>query len=56
MDTTVPEVWQHVHDSLRAFVAKRVGNDAKVDDILQEVFLRMHRRIDTLKDPRRVVS
>jgi RNA polymerase sigma-70 factor (ECF subfamily) len=56
MATTVTEIWQQVHDGLRAFIAKRVADDAEADDILQEVFLRMHRRIDGLKDPRRVVS
>ena len=56
METTVTEVWQHIHDGLRGFIAKRVANEAEVDDILQEVFLRMHQRIKTLKNPRRVVS
>ena len=49
-------IWQQVHDGLRAFVAKRVVNEAEVEDILQEVFLRMHRKLDSLKDPRRIVS
>jgi len=49
-------IWQQVHDGLRAFVAKRVANEAEVDDILQEVFLRMHRKLGSLKDPRRIVS
>lgn len=56
MATTVTEVWQQVHDGLRAFVAKRVANQAEVEDILQDVFLRIHQRIDGLKDPRRVLS
>ncbi len=56
MAATVTEVWQQVYGGLRAFIAKRVANEAEVDDILQEVFLRMHRRINSLKDPRRVVS
>ena len=56
MATTVTQLWQQVHDGLRAFIVKRVADEAEVDDILQEVFLRMHRGIDSLKDPRRVVS
>ena len=56
MATPVTEIWQQVHHGLRAFIAKRVADDAEVDDILQEVFLRMHRGLDGLKDPRRVVS
>lgn len=53
---TVTDIWRQVHDGLRAFIAKRVAQEAEVDDILQDVFLRMHRSLDGLKDPRRVVS
>jgi len=56
MAVTATEVWQEMHDRLRGFIAKRVTNEAEVDDLLQEVFLRIHRRIENLKDPRRVVS
>lgn len=49
-------IWQQVHDGLRGFIAKRVSNEAEVEDILQEVFLRMHRRLDGLKDPDRFVA
>ena len=56
MAQDVTDIWSNVRDSLRAFVAKRVGSEAEVDDILQEVFLRVHRKLDSLKDSRRVVS
>ncbi len=56
MAPAVTEVWQQVHDRLRAFIAKRIAADADVDDILQDVFLRMHRRIDGLQDASRVVA
>jgi RNA polymerase sigma-70 factor, ECF subfamily len=49
-------IWLQVHGGLRAFIARRVSNEAEVDDILQEVFLRMHRRLESLKDPRRLGS
>jgi RNA polymerase sigma-70 factor (ECF subfamily) len=47
--------WLQLHDGLRAFIARRVSNDAEVEDILQDVFLRIHRRLHTLKDLRRLV-
>jgi RNA polymerase sigma-70 factor (ECF subfamily) len=56
MTTKIEDLWQRVHDSLRAFIAKRVNDEAQVEDILQEVFLRVHRQIGNLRDPRRVVS
>jgi RNA polymerase sigma-70 factor (ECF subfamily) len=34
---------------LRAFVAARVADQADADDILQEVFLRIHRRLNSLE-------
>jgi RNA polymerase sigma-70 factor, ECF subfamily len=37
---------------LRPFVARRVRGD-EVDDVLQEVFLRMHRGLPTLRDDQR---
>ncbi len=52
----VGELWQQVHEGLRAFIAKRVGNDAEVEDILQEVFVRVHRNLDQLKEPERLIS
>lgn len=56
MTQDVTAIWQEVHNRLRAFVARRVANEAEVEDILQEVFLRMHRKLESLDDPRRVVS
>ena len=56
MEQTAAAVWQEVHEGLRAFIGKRVGNEAEADDILQEVFLRAHRHLEQLKDPDRLVS
>ncbi len=56
MDDHINELWQQVHQGLRAFIAKRVGSDAEVEDILQEVFVRVHRNLDRLKEPERLVS
>lgn len=56
MAQNTTDIWQEVHDALRAFIQKRVANEAEVEDILQEVFLRMHRKLESLRDPRRLVS
>jgi RNA polymerase sigma-70 factor (ECF subfamily) len=56
MSKDVQETWQQIREGLRAFIAKRVADEAAIDDILQEVFLRMHRKLDGLRDPRRVIS
>ena len=56
MTKTTEELWQLVHDGLRAFIAKRVNDQGHVDDILQDVFVRVHRQIDSVNDPGRLVS
>ena len=53
---TTEELWQLMHDGLRAFIAKRVNDQGHVDDILQDVFVRAHRQIDSVNDPDRIVS
>jgi RNA polymerase sigma-70 factor (ECF subfamily) len=56
MTQDVNNVWLQMRGGLRAFIAKRVANETEAEDILQEVFLRMHQKLDSLKDPRRIVS
>lgn len=50
------QVWTEFGDRLRAFIARRVDSDADADDILQEVFLRIHRHADSLERQERLVS
>jgi len=54
--TTSAGIWEQVHKHLRAFILKRVNNDTEADDILQEVFLRVHRQLHSLQDPDRLLS
>ena len=56
MEHRAAEIWKQVHEGLRVFIAKRVGNEAEADDILQEVFMRVHRHIEQLREPDRLVS
>ena len=52
-DAAVP--WSEVAAKLRPFVAKRVA-DAEVDDVLQDVLLRMHRGLAAVADDERVAA
>lgn len=56
MTTKTEELWQALHNGLRVFIVKRVDDQEHADDILQEVFVRVHRQIDSVKDPERLVS
>jgi RNA polymerase sigma-70 factor, ECF subfamily len=39
------EIWREVHQGLHAFIAKRVADETEVDDIVQDVWLKMQRGI-----------
>lgn len=42
-------LWAEFGDRLRGFIARRVANEADAEDILQEVFLRIHQRRDSVQ-------
>jgi RNA polymerase sigma-70 factor, ECF subfamily len=51
--TTPPDtiaLWSEFRRPLAAFLARRVRRPADVDDLLQEVFLRIHTHIEALKE------
>jgi RNA polymerase sigma-70 factor (ECF subfamily) len=50
------QIWAEFGDRLRAFIARRVDSDADADDILQDVFLRIHRHADSVERHERLVS
>ena len=43
-------VWAELHANIRGFVGRRVRQPADVDDIVQRVFLQVHRALPTLRD------
>lgn len=49
-------LYQEFADRLRRFIQKRVADPQSAEDILQEVFLRIHNRIDSLRSGERVQS
>lgn len=53
---TSEKVWQEYHSKLRAFIKSRVSDDAATDDILQNVFLKIHTRLASLKDVTKLQS
>ena len=50
------KIWKIYHDSLHNFIRRRVGEASIADDILQEVFIRIHSRIGTLKESGKIKS
>lgn len=47
---TTEQVWTELHANIRAFVGRRVRQPADADDIVQRVFLQVHRALPTLRD------
>lgn len=52
-DLTSDQVWRGLEAKLRPFVAKRVRGDADVDDVIQDVFVRILRGLPALRDDQR---
>lgn len=56
MVTTTEDLWETLHDRLLRFIRARVSDETSAEDILQDVFLKIHARIDTLRDQDRLQS
>jgi RNA polymerase sigma-70 factor, ECF subfamily len=48
-------LWRELRARLRAFIARRVDNPADVEDLVQEVFLRIHQHLSTIRDTGRLI-
>lgn len=48
--TEINHIWKEYHDQLLDFIRKKVKNQPDADDILQEVFIKILSKIDTLKE------
>jgi RNA polymerase sigma-70 factor (ECF subfamily) len=46
----VEALWTEFSGPLRGYLRRQTGSDADADDLLQEVFLRIHRNVCHLKD------
>lgn len=51
----IERIWHEYHKKLAVFIRSKVSEDA-VDDLLQEVFMKIHSHIDSLKDGAKIES
>lgn len=56
MAVTVEQVWSEFDSGLRSFILGQVRDPACAEDILQDVYLKIHARIDSLEDEEKVRS
>ena len=56
MGIATEQVWEAFHVPLLQFIRKRVPDASIADDLLQEVFLKVHQQIETLKEVKKLES
>jgi RNA polymerase sigma-70 factor, ECF subfamily len=49
-------IYEQFREPLKAFIAKRIGNQADAEDMVHDVFLRIHDRIETLREPDKLLA
>jgi len=49
-------IWNQLSGRLRAFILSRVEDDAAAEDILQDVFLRIHTHLESVQDAAKLES
>ncbi|NER15434.1 sigma-70 family RNA polymerase sigma factor [Leptobacterium flavescens] len=53
---TTSAIWDSYADDVRRFILSRVGNESQADDLLQDVFTKIHLKADQLRDDSRMKS
>jgi RNA polymerase sigma-70 factor, ECF subfamily len=53
---TIDHLWKEYHSALLGFIRSRVNDADMAEDILQEVFLKIHSKLDSLKNSSKLKS
>ena len=53
---TTEKIWRLLSTRLKSFLLSRVSDDQVASDLLQETFLRIHEKLDTVQDSQRLES
>lgn len=56
MTSSIENIWKEFHSKLRQFIVMRVSNADDAEDMLQEVFIRIYKNINSLKDEQKLTS
>ena len=56
MAITTELIWEEFHPRLKQFIRTRIPDEHNAEDILQDVFLKIHTRIDSLRDGEKLQS
>ena len=52
----VQHIWKEYGSQLRGFLKRRVSNSEDAEDLLQEIILKTHQHMKTLKDPDKIYA
>jgi RNA polymerase sigma-70 factor, ECF subfamily len=52
----IEDIWLNFRTRLKSFILSKISDRMVAEDILQEVFIKIHLKIDTLKDETRLQS
>jgi RNA polymerase sigma-70 factor, ECF subfamily len=56
MLTTTEQVWEAFHMPLQQFIRRRVSDEVTAEDVLQDVFLKIHQHMEALRDVKKLES
>jgi len=47
-------IWNNCSNNIKSFIRHQISDSSLADDILQEVFIKIHEKIGTLKDDAKI--
>lgn len=50
------QIWINLEDKLKSFIISKINNKDDAEDLLQEVFIKIHSNIDKVKDDTKIQS
>lgn len=56
MKLSTEKIWEDFSSSLRTFIGRRVSNNSHAEDILQDVFVKIHKSISSIEDETKLRS
>ena len=54
MTVCINKIWEEFSLPLKVFIGKRISNAQDVDDVLQDIFLKIHNNADSIKDDTKI--
>ncbi len=56
MEYSIEHIWKDFSGKLKYFIKARVSDDLDADEILQEVFIKIHNKMDTLREKEKITG